>query len=104
MSFRSTDLLTTPTTRLGSSLYNLGMDSTQNTASNNPTIIVMGQLSRTVFVNSYQATYVPSRDHSIAMVLRYYGTTTLQKQCSQLEAYGKPFTYRLYGRGTHIKR
>jgi hypothetical protein len=44
MSLQSTELLATPDNSAGvSSLYNLGTDPTENTAYNNPSIVVMGR-------------------------------------------------------------
>jgi hypothetical protein len=42
MSLHSTELLTVPSARLVTSLYNLGADPTENTAFNNYSIVAMG--------------------------------------------------------------
>jgi hypothetical protein len=61
---------------LGSSLYSLGADPTQNTASSNPSVVFMCGcvamkwifFGRNVFTGRYQATRVPFRDRCIATV------------------------------------
>jgi hypothetical protein len=59
---------------MGSSLYSLGADPTENNVFNNPSIAVMGGClaivtAVDVFTGRYQATHVPSRDRCISAVL-----------------------------------